>query len=169
MKVSQAVIDGLQEVLTAELTAINQYFMHHALTEHWGYDLLSKAIRAESIDEMRHAEALMERILFLDGMPDLQKYEKLRIGTDVPSIMKNDYDLELEAVTRLNRLITLCMEEGDHASADLLRRILSDEEHHIDWLENQTDLIKALGLQNYLLKQMSDTSEASGEGGALKL
>ncbi len=169
MKGSQTVIDGLNEVLCAELTAINQYFMHHALAENWGYDLLSKAIRAESIDEMRHAEALMERILYLEGMPDMQKYGKLRIGTDIPSIMKNDYDLEVEAVQRLNRLITVCQNEGDHATAELLLRILSDEEHHIEWLENQTQLIATLGLQNYLMKQMSDTSAASSEGGALKI
>lgn len=158
MKGKPAVLDGLGEVLTAELTAINQYFLHHALAENWGYDLLAKAIRQESIDEMRHAEILIERILHLDGMPDMQKYFKLRIGKDIPDIMKQDYALEMEAVERLNRLISVCQNEGDHTSAQLLVGILGEEEHHIEFLENQMELMETLGLQNYLLRQMSDTA-----------
>ena len=130
---------------------------------------MARAIRAESIDEMRHAEALIERILYLEGMPDMQKYGKLQIGENVPEIMKKDYELEVDAVKRLNRLITLCQTEGDHASAELLTRILSDEEHHIEWLENQSQLIETLGLPNYLIRQISDTAPESGEGGALKM
>ena len=155
MKGKPAVIDALGEVLTAELTAINQYFLHHALAESWGYDLLAQAIKQESIDEMRHAEALIERILHLEGMPDMQKYSKIRVGKDVKDVIEKDYELEMEAVNRLNRLIPICQGEGDFTSAEMLTRILSEEEHHIEWLENQLQLIETLGMQNYLIRSPS--------------
>ena len=155
MKGKPAVIDGLSEVLCAELTAINQYFHHHTLCEDWGFDLLAKAIREESIDEMKHAESISERILYLEGEPNLQKYSKIEIGKDVPDLMQKDLALEIEAVDRLNRLITLCQSEGDHGSAQLLISILADEEHHIEWIEQQISLIDSLGLQLYLSRQVS--------------
>ncbi len=159
MKGKKAVLEGLGEVLCAELTAINQYFMHHALCENWGYDLLAKAIKAESIDEMRHAEMLSERILYLDGAPNFQKYSVIQIGSDVPDLMKKDLELEIEAVDRLNRLIGVFQKEGDYGSARLLVSILADEEHHVDWLETQLGLIDSLGLKNYLTKYVSGKSE----------
>ena len=143
-----------------------QYFLHHALTENWGYNLMAAAIKQEAVDEMHHAEALIERILYLKGRPDEQKYSKVNIGKDVPDLLEKDLELEVEAVKRLNRLIGVFMEKADHRSADLLTRILADEEHHIDWLETQLQLIEALGLPNYLIRQVSDTKPPSG-GGAL--
>ncbi len=168
MKGKSAVLDGLNEVLSAELTAINQYFLHHALCEHWGYDLLARAIKQEAVDEMHHAESLIERLLYLDGRPDMQKYSKIRVGENVPDLMQKDLVLEIEAVERLNRLVSLCQKEEDHQSADLLNRILGDEEHHVDWLETQLQLVESLGLQNYLIRQISDTGPLSGKGGALE-
>ncbi len=155
MKGKPVVIDGLGEVLTAELTAINQYFVHHAMAESWGYDLLAKAVKQEAMAEMKHAEMLIERLLYYDARPNMQKYARINIGEDVPDFLKKDLDLELEAVERLNRLIEEFQKAGDFGAAELLTQILSDEEDHVDWLETQLGLIDSLGLKNYLTRYMS--------------
>ncbi len=146
-------LEGLSEVLCAELTAINQYFVHHAMVENMGYAKLANAIRRESIDEMKHAEMLVERILFFDGIPNMQMYEKLSVGANVPEMLQNDLDLELEAVKRLQALVAEFQKVGDYGSAEMLTTILTDEERHVDFLETQLSLIESLGLQVYLSQQ----------------
>ncbi|MEE8143137.1 MAG: bacterioferritin [Planctomycetota bacterium] len=158
MKGKPGIIDGLSEVLTAELTAINQYFVHHAMAENWGYDLLAKAVKQEALAEMKHAEMLIERLLFYDARPNMQKYSRINIGEDVPDFLKKDLDLELDAVERLNRLIEEFQKAGDFGAAQLLMQILSDEEEHVDWLETQLGLIASLGLENYLTRYVSASS-----------
>ena len=154
MKGDPKVIEVLNEVLTAELTAINQYFVHAEMCENWGYERLLKIIRKESIDEMKHAEKLIERILFLEGIPNVQRLWKINIGENVPEIFKADYALELEALPRLNQGIEICREAGDNNSRHLLEHILEDEEEHVDWLEAQLSLIEQVGVQNYLSEQI---------------
>lgn len=154
MKGSKEVIDLLNEVLAGELVAINQYFLHAKMCKNWGYMALAETIRKESIDEMRHAEALVDRVLFLEGLPNLQRLDKLHIGQTVPEQMKSDLDFEYRAVKRLNDGMVLCRERGDHTSEDLLRRILVSEEEHIDWLETQLGLIDKLGENAYLAEQL---------------
>lgn len=148
------VIELLNDVLTAELTAINQYFLHGEMCRNWGYTKLYAFIRKESIDEMRHAEQLMERILFLEGMPNVQRLGKINIGETVLEQMKCDLALEREAVGRLNRGIAVCVETGDNASRALLEKILGNEEEHVDWLEAQLSLIEQVGEPNYLAQQI---------------
>jgi bacterioferritin len=143
------VIEFLNEQLTAELTAINQYFLHAKMQENWGYTILAAHTRAESIDEMRHAEVLTERILFLEGLPNLQKLFGLRIGETVPEQFECDMKVEVEAVDRLRRGVAYMREIGDITSAKIFEDILADEEHHIDYLETQLDLINRLGEQLY--------------------
>lgn len=154
MKGDAKVIQVLQEVLKAELTAINQYFLHAEMCENWGYERLAKLIKKESIEEMIHAEKLIERILYLDGTPNMSDYFKINIGKTVPEQFKNDLNTEYEAVQRLNNGIKVAMEAGDNGSRDLLQHILEDEEHHIDWLEAQLHAIGEMGLQNYLSQQL---------------
>ena len=159
MKGDPKVIEILNEVLTAELTAINQYFLHGEMCENWGYMRLFRIIRKESIDEMKHAERLIERVLFLDGIPNVQRLWPIRIGENVHEIFKADYALEMEALPRLNQGIETCRELGDNNTRRLLEEILEDEEKHVDWLEAQLSLIEQVGLQNYLAEQMkSDES-----------
>lgn len=150
MKGDAEVIKVLGSVLTAELTSINQYFLHAEMCENWHYKGLAARIRKEAIDEMKHAEKLIERILYLDGMPDVQSYSPIRIGKDIPQMYANDLALEQEAVKRLNDGITTCVQRGDNGSRELLVSILQDEEEHIDWIEAQIHQIQAMGLQNYL-------------------
>ena len=154
MKGNQEVINALNEVLAAELVAINQYFMHAKMCENWGYLTLAKFNRTESIDEMRHAESLVQRILFLEGLPNLQRLDKLSIGQTVPEQLQADLDLEYKAVARLSSAITLCREKNDNASEDILRGILRAEEEHIDFLETQLGLVKQLGEALYLSRQL---------------
>lgn len=154
MKGNQDVINALNEVLAAELVAINQYFMHAKMCENWGYLTLAKVNRAESIDEMRHAESLVQRILFLEGLPNLQRLDKLSIGQTVPEQLKADLDLEYKAVARLSSSIALCREKGDNASEDILRGILRAEEEHVDFLETQLGLVDKLGEALYLSRQL---------------
>ena len=154
MKGDPKVIEILNEVLTAELTAINQYFVHAEMCENWGYDRLLHIIRKESIEEMKHAEALIERVLFLEGIPNVQRLWNIRIGENVHEIFKADLALELEALPRLNQGIETCRELGDNNSRHLLEEILEDEEEHVDWLEAQLTLIDQVGLQNYLAEQI---------------
>jgi bacterioferritin len=150
------VIAVLNQVLKAELTAINQYFLHSEMCENWGYYRMAKLIKKESIEEMQHAELLMERILLLDGSPNMADYFKLNIGQTLKAQIQNDLNLEYEAVKRLNAGIETCVKAGDNGSRELLEKILLDEEHHIDWLEGQLHAISEMGIENYLAQQMHD-------------
>ena len=156
MSDKKAIIDNLNDVLTAELTAINQYFLHSELCEHWGYGALHKKIRAESIDEMKHAEQLIERILYLDGLPNVQRLGKIKIGENVVEVLTADRELEREAIPRLNQGIELCRSSGDNGTRALLEAILRNEEDHLDWIETQLALIEKVGEQNYLAQQIHD-------------
>ena len=154
MKGNADVITGLNEALSEELTAINQYFLHAEMCESWGYKKLSGFIKKESIDEMKHAEALVERILFLEGTPNLSKYQKLNVGQSVPEIIQNDLKLEYGAVEMYNRIIDVAARKNDQGTVELLKKILKDEEAHVDGLEEQTGKIKDMGLQTYLSIQV---------------
>jgi bacterioferritin len=154
VKGSAKVIDLLNDVLTNELTAINQYFLHARMCENWGYDRLWHKIKHESIDEMKHADEVIERILYLEGLPNLQRLGKLNIGQTVEEQLKSDLALEAHAIPVLNRGIELCRAEGDNGTAELLEDILVDEEEHANWLEAQLTLVQQVGLQNYLSEQM---------------
>jgi bacterioferritin len=154
MKGDPKVIAFLNQVLKAELTAINQYFLHAEMCENWGYYRLAKLAKKESIEEMVHAEKCMERILYLDGTPDMTDYFKINIGQNVEAQFKNDLQLEYDAVQRLNDGIKLCVAQGDNGSKELAEQILSDEEHHIDWLEGQLHAIGEMGIANYLAQQL---------------
>ncbi|MEU6425948.1 bacterioferritin [Microbispora sp. NPDC046973] len=150
MQGDKEIIALLNEQLTSELTAINQYFLHAKLQENWGYTKLAAITRAESIDEMRHAEELTDRILFLEGLPNYQKLNTLHIGQTVREQLQADLELELGVVKRLRPGIALMRERGDITSATLFERILADEEHHIDYLETELGLLESLGEQLYL-------------------
>ena len=154
MKGNPKVIDVLNQCLKAELTAINQYFLHAEMCENWGYERLAKQIKKESIEEMVHAEKLMERLLFLDGTPNMSDYFKINIGATVEQQFRNDVQLEYDAVKRLNAGVKTCAEAGDNGSKMLLEQLLSDEEHHIDWLEAQLHAMAEMGVQNYLTEQL---------------
>ena len=153
MKGNADVINGFNEALSEELTAISQYFLHSEMYENWGHHKLAEAIKKESVDEMKHAEKVIERILFLEGVPNMAKLQKLNIGQTVPEMLKNDLKLETNAVAMYNRLIQLATKAEDYGSAELLRGILKDEEGHVDLIEQQLNLVKELGLQNYLAVQ----------------
>jgi bacterioferritin len=150
MKGNPEVIKCLQEVLTAELTAINQYFLHAEMMENWGYNKMAKYTKKESIEEMQHAEKLIERILYLDGTPDLSQLFRLRIGKNVKEQIENDLALEYEAIPRLNKAINAAVAAADNGSRDLFESILTDEEHHVDFLEAQLHMIQEMGYENYL-------------------
>jgi bacterioferritin len=154
MKGNDKVIAYLQEVLKAELTAINQYFLHAEMMENWGYLRLAKMTRKESIEEMRHAEVLIERILYLDGAPNMTELFPLRIGTNVKQQLENDLAVEYDAVPRLNKAINAAVEAGDNGSRELFEKILVDEEHHVDFLEAQLHLINEMGYENYVAQQI---------------
>jgi bacterioferritin len=156
MKGDKTIIDILNEVLTSELTAINQYFVHAEMCENWGYERLAKKIRLHSIGEMKHAESLIERVLFLEGVPNVQRLGKINIGESVAEQFRVDLALEVDAVERLNKGIETCREAEDNNSRHLLEEILEDEEEHIDWIEAQTALIEQVGVQNYLAQQIRE-------------
>jgi bacterioferritin len=156
MKGHDDIIELLNDVLTAELTAINQYFIHHKMCKNWGYPSLSKHKRDESIEEMKHADMVIERILFLDGVPNMQRLNPVRVGEDPIEQHKLDLGLELEAYTRLNDAIKLCRDVGDNGTRDLLEHILKEEEESIDWHETQLYLVAQLGKENYLTEQIND-------------
>jgi len=153
-KASDSVIAVLNEVLTAELSAINQYFIHAELCQHWGYERLYEQMRHQSIDEMKHAEALIERILYLDGLPNMQKLGKVSVGETVKEQFELDLQLEREAVERLIRSLRICDEHHDPGSRLLLERILQSEEEHVDWIDAQQKLLHQVGEQNYLAMQI---------------
>jgi bacterioferritin len=154
MKGDAEIIDALNDVLTAELTAINQYYIHYKMCENWGYERLAAHHRAESIEEMQHADKLIERILFLDGVPNMQRLNPVRVGETVPEQHEVDLALEVEAQKRLNAGIVLCRDKGDNGTRALFEAILVDEEEAIDWGEAQLDLIRNIGIQNYLAEQL---------------
>ena len=154
MKGDSDVLESLNEALGEELMAINQYFLHSEMCENWGYKKLSAFAKKESIDEMKHAEPLLERILFLEGTPNMSKGMKLNIGKAVPDMIKNDLKLEMGAVAMYNRLIEVANKKNDHGTAELLKKILKDEESHVDGLEEQEDMIRDMGLQVYLSIQV---------------
>jgi bacterioferritin len=152
----KAVIDYLNRVLKNELTAINQYFLHAKMMEDWGFKRLAGKEREESIDEMKHADELMERILFLEGLPNLQDLGKLYVGEDVKEMLECDLKLEMEGLPLLREAVAHCEKVGDYGSRALFQSILRSEEEHVDWIETQLDLIGKTGLQNYLQSQMGD-------------
>ncbi len=154
MKGNANVIETLNDILTAELTAINQYFIHAKMCQNWGYLRLADAVRRESIDEMKHADELIERILFLEGVPNVQRYAKINVGETVPEQIELDLKLEYDAIERFRKGIRLCREEGDITSADLLERMLASEEQHTDWLETQRGLLEQIGVKHYLAQQL---------------
>jgi bacterioferritin len=160
MKGDAKVIAILNEVLKAELTAINQYFLHAEMCENWGYQRMAKHTRKESIEEMQHAEIVMERILLLDGTPNMTDYFKINIGQNLKQQLQNDLELEYTAVKRLNDGIKSCVAVGDNGSRELLEKILLDEEHHIDWLEGQLHMIKEMTYENYLAQQLGEGKES---------
>ena len=150
------VIEILNEVLTAELTSVNQYFIHAMMCRNWRYQRLAKHSREESIEEMKHAQELIERILYMEGVPNMQRYMKINVGQNVPEQHQFDLQVEKDAVARLNRGIALCRDVGDNGSRLLLEKILHEEEEHIDWLEAQLQQIQDVGLQNYLTAQIEE-------------
>lgn len=154
MKGNDEVIRLLNELLTNELSAINQYFIHSKMCANWGLDRLAGKIRAESIDEMRHADEVISRILYLEGVPNLQRLHKLQVGETVREQLQSDLDLEHRAIKFLNDGIDAARKVGDNGSEDLMKKILVAEEEHTDWLETQLELIKQVGEQNYLAQQM---------------
>jgi len=154
MKGDPKIITLLNEVLTGELTAVNQYFLHSRMCRNWGYAHLAEHIYKESIDEMKHADELIERILFLEGLPNVQRLSKILVGQTVVEILKNDLEIEMTAIPLLNNGIRTCRDAGDNGSEDLLQRILVAEEHHVDWLEAQLALVAQVGEQNYLSQQI---------------
>ena len=156
MQGDPAVIELLNEVLTAELTAVNQYFIHAKMCGNWGYERLEHTVRHESIDEMKHAESLIDRILYLDGVPNMQRLGSVRVGQTVPEQLALDLEVEKEAIARLNAGIAACVAAGDNGSREMLEDILVSEEEHADWLETQLTAIDQVGLENYLSQQLHD-------------
>lgn len=154
MKGSAKVIAVLNEALQEELTAINQYFIHAEMCENWKYETLAKYIKKQSIDEMKHAEKLIERILFLDGLPNLTGPAQLKVGKTVKEQLANDLALEVGAVAMYNRFINVARDENDNVSSDLFKALLHDEEDHADWLEAQEHLIEEIGYERYLSQHM---------------
>jgi bacterioferritin len=156
MKGNPKVVAALNEALKEELTAINQYFLHAEMCENWHYTRLGEYIKKQSIDEMKHAEALIERILFLDATPTMTEIMQLNVGQNVRDQLQSDLNLEIAAVALYNRAIKTAQEEGDNASRELFERLLKDEEAHVDWLEAQVYQINEIGYERYLSQQIKD-------------
>jgi bacterioferritin len=161
MKGDEKVIEFLNAALKNELTAVNQYWLHYRLLDHWGIARLAAYERHESIDEMKHADILSERILFLDGLPNFQLLGRLRIGETVEEVLRADLAVEGEAIPLLRDAIAHCEEVRDYISRDLFRRILDNEEEHVDFLERQFDMIERMGIQNYIQLQSKPAEEPS--------
>ncbi len=157
MKGDASIIRGLNEILTGQLTTINQYFLHARMLEDWGLEKLGRLEYNASIDEMKHADELIKRILFLEGLPNLQKLDKINIGQNVEEVIDCDLQVEYAALPVLKECIDLCEEEKDFVSRQLFTEILASEEEHVDWLETQKGLIDKLGLENYMQSQVGDS------------
>ena len=156
MQGDQEILTALNEILTSELTAINQYFIHHKMLQNWHYLRLSKKKRDESIEEMKHADRIIERILFLDGVPNLQRLGPVKVGEEPIEMHKLDLELEREAVTRLNQAIALCLSKQEAGTRELLEDLLKEEEESVDWLEAQLKLVSDIGRERYLSEQLRD-------------
>ena len=154
MRGNDRIIELLNEVLTAELTAVNQYFLHAKMCHNWGYERLAEHVRAESIDEMRHADKVTDRVLFLEGVPNYQRYFPLHIGETVLEQFQSDLQLEYTAIERLNNGIAEAVQLGDNGTRELLAEILVAEEDHADWLETQLETIRQIGIENFLSQQL---------------
>ncbi len=159
MKGSQSIIDALNSVLTKELTAINQYFLHARMLQNWGLEKLGKLEYKASIDEMKHADELIKRILFLEGLPNLQKLDRLKVGQNLQEVLESDLEVENSAVPHLKNCIQLAEKECDYVTRDLFKDILKSEEEHVDWLETQLHLLKKIGEQNYMQSQIEMEKE----------
>ncbi|ODA33373.1 bacterioferritin [Planctopirus hydrillae] len=159
MQGSQAVIDALNAGLTIELTAINQYFVQAKMCANWGLHKLAKKHYEESIGEMRHAEKLIDRILYLEGIPEIARYDVIRPGTNVEEQFKFDLELESKGVKTYNEAVEICMAEKDHGSREIIAPILVESEGHVDWLESQIDLISKMGIQHYLAQMIGEFPE----------
>ena len=155
MKGNEQVINILNQVLRKELTGINQYFIHAKMCENWGYEKLRKALCDESIGEMKHADQIIQRILFLEGIPNISAYDKILVGTGVKQQLENDLSLETAALTVLHPGIRTCVEAADDSTRELLEHIVVDEEKHVDWIEAQLHQIEEVGYQNYLAQQIN--------------
>lgn len=153
------IIEGLNRALTIELTAINQYFCQAKMCKNWGYLKLADKHYHESLGEMKHAEKLIDRILFLEGVPEIARYDVIRVGTDIKQQFENDLALEMNGVRYYNTLIDLCIKLKDNGTRELIDPILAESEEHVDWLETQLGLIEAIGLQNYLSEQLGEEEE----------
>ena len=153
------VLDALNRALTVELTAINQYFCQAKMCQNWGFQKLGKKHYEESLGEMKHAEQLIERILFLEGVPEIARYDVIRVGTDVKEQFENDLKLEMNGVRLYNEVIELCTRLKDNGTREMLEPILTESEEHVDWLETQLGLIEAVGLQNYLTEQIGESED----------
>lgn len=159
MKGIPEVVEALNRALTVELTAINQYFCQAKMCKNWGFTRLANKHYEESIGEMKHADKIIERILFLEGTPEIARYDVIRVGTNVKEQFENDLKLEMTGVSVYNDLVDLAIKKKDNATHALALEILKDSEEHVDWLETQLDLIESVGLQNYLAEQMSEEDE----------
>ena len=158
MKGQAKIIDTLNELLTNELTAVNQYFLHARMLQNWGYERLWKKVREESIGEMKHADRLIERVLFLEGLPNLQRLSTIKVGEKVREMVELDLDLERRSSVSYNAAVELCRASGDNASRELLEDILVDTEEHVNWLEEQLTLIEQVGEAQYLAQQIRGDS-----------
>ncbi len=159
MKGNPQILDGLNRALTNELTAINQYFCQAKMCKNWGFMRLGAKHYEESIGEMKHADKIIERILFLEGTPEIARYDVIRVGTDVKEQFENDLKLEMGGVTAYNELVNLAIQLKDNVTHALALEILKESEEHVDWLETQLELIKTVGLERYLAEQMSEGDE----------
>ncbi|MBT4868159.1 MAG: bacterioferritin [Planctomycetaceae bacterium] len=156
MQGNQKVIDALNDGLTIELTAINQYFVQSKMCANWGLKRLADKHYHESIDEMKHAEVLIDRIIFLEGVPEIARYDVIRVGSNVKEQFEFDLVLETNGVHAYNKAVALCIQENDGGSRDAMEKLLVDSEEHVDWLESQLDLIDKVGIENYLITQVGD-------------
>ncbi|MBT3367665.1 MAG: bacterioferritin [Nitrospina sp.] len=155
MKGDKAVLSALNDVLMAELTAINIYYIHYKMQVDWGYDKVAAHSREESMGEMKHADLMIDRILFLDGVPNMQKYDTVLVGNNVEAQLKNQYKIEIAHVTRLRKHIKTCLDKNDFGTKEILDGILEDTEESVDWIETQFNRIKDIGIQNYLTESMN--------------
>ena len=154
------VIDALNDGLTIELTAINQYFVQSKMCKNWGLNRLGDKHFHESVGEMKHAEMLIDRVIFLEGTPEIARYDVIRVGSDVKEQFENDLQLEVKGVQTYNAAIALCIQHNDGGSRELIEKILVESEEHVDWLESQLDLIEKMGIENYLTTQVGEDDES---------